>query len=106
MGLNCQPHYADGLLLVGDSGGPVSPANGEGIAYAMEFGRYAAETIVLALARCADRGRELAMRAYPQALRSAYDGYFVLGRLAADVLGPPQTARRRRGGRPRPPRLC
>ncbi|MEU6239005.1 geranylgeranyl reductase family protein [Kitasatospora sp. NPDC047058] len=90
MGLNRRPHYADGLLLVGDAGGTVSPATGEGIAYAMESGRYAAETIVQALARRTDRGRELALRAYPQALRAAYDGYFALGRLAADVLGRPR----------------
>ncbi|MER7753220.1 geranylgeranyl reductase family protein [Kitasatospora sp. NPDC097643] len=90
MGLNRQPHYADGLLLVGDAGGTVSPATGEGIAYAMESGRYAAETIVQALARRTDHGRELALRAYPQALRSAYAGYFALGRLAADLLGRPR----------------
>ncbi|AUY48083.1 geranylgeranyl reductase family protein [Streptomyces sp. CB01881] len=90
MGLNRQPHYADGLLLIGDAGGTVSPATGEGIAYAMESGRYAAETIVQALARRTDRGRELALRAYPQALRAAYDGYFALGRLVADVLGRPR----------------
>ncbi|MER8101552.1 geranylgeranyl reductase family protein [Kitasatospora sp. NPDC094016] len=90
MGLNRQPHYADGLLLIGDAGGTVSPGTGEGIAYAMESGRYAAETIVQALARRTDRGRELALRAYPQALRSAYAGYFALGRLAADLLGRPR----------------
>ncbi|WP_316525803.1 geranylgeranyl reductase family protein [Kitasatospora brasiliensis] len=90
MGLNRQPHYADGLLLVGDAGGTVSPGTGEGIAYAMESGRYAAETIVQALARRTDRGREIALRAYPQALRSAYAGYFALGRLAADLMGRPR----------------
>ncbi|MEE1825668.1 geranylgeranyl reductase family protein [Streptomyces sp. BE20] len=90
MGLNRQPHYADGLLLVGDAGGTVSPATGEGIAYAMESGRFAAETVVQALARRTDRGRELALRAYPQALRAAYDGYFALGRLVAEALGRPR----------------
>ncbi|WP_031078695.1 geranylgeranyl reductase family protein [Streptomyces sp. NRRL WC-3742] len=90
MGLNRQPHYADGLLLVGDAGGTVSPGTGEGIAYAMESGRFAAESVVQALARRTDRGRELALRTYPQALRSAYAGYFALGRLAADLLGRPR----------------
>ncbi|MFJ2866011.1 hypothetical protein [Kitasatospora sp. NPDC087314] len=71
MGLNCEPHYADGLLLVGDAGGTVSPGVGEGIAYAMESGRFAAETAVQALARRTDRGRELALRSAcaPPALR-------------------------------------
>ncbi|MFF8770465.1 geranylgeranyl reductase family protein [Kitasatospora sp. NPDC015120] len=90
MGLNRQPHYADGLLLVGDAGGTVSPATGEGIAYAMESGRYAAEAIAQALARRTDRGRDLALRAYPQALRAAYDGYFALGRLTAAALSRPR----------------
>ena len=43
MGFNRQPHYDKGLLLVGDAGGMVNPFNGEGIAYAMESGRLAAE---------------------------------------------------------------
>ena len=51
MGFNRQPHYADGLLLVGDAGGMVNPFNGEGIAYAMESGRLAAEVVAQAFAR-------------------------------------------------------
>ena len=43
MGFNRKPHYADGMLLVGDAGGMVNPFNGEGIAYAMESGEMAAE---------------------------------------------------------------
>ncbi|MEJ7743689.1 MAG: hypothetical protein WKF73_14785 [Nocardioidaceae bacterium] len=45
MGFNRKPHYADGMLLVGDAGGMVNPFNGEGIAYAMESGEMAAEAI-------------------------------------------------------------
>ena len=43
MGFNRTPHYTRNLLLVGDAGGVVNPFNGEGIAYAMETGRLAAE---------------------------------------------------------------
>ena len=56
MGFNRQPHYADGLLLVGDAGGMVNPFNGEGIAYAMESGELAAE-VDRAGAGPTDRGR-------------------------------------------------
>ena len=49
MGFNRTPHYVKGLLLVGDSGGSVNPFNGEGIPYAMESGKYAAEAVVQAL---------------------------------------------------------
>ena len=51
MGFNRQPHYDRGLLLVGDAGGMVNPFNGEGIAYAMESGRLAADVIAQAFAR-------------------------------------------------------
>ena len=50
MGFNRQPHYTRGLMLVGDAGGMVNPFNGEGIAYAMESGRLAADVLVQALA--------------------------------------------------------
>src|SRR5690606_29253882 len=36
MGFNRTPHYRDGMLLLGDAGGMVSPFNGEGISAAME----------------------------------------------------------------------
>ncbi|MDX1510825.1 MAG: geranylgeranyl reductase family protein, partial [Nitriliruptorales bacterium] len=50
MGFNRVPLHKDGLLLVGDSGGMVNPFNGEGISYAMEAGRLAAEVTADALA--------------------------------------------------------
>ena len=43
MGFNRTPHYRDGLLLLGDAGGMVSPFNGEGISAAMESAQLAAE---------------------------------------------------------------
>ena len=43
MGFNRQPHYASGMLLVGDSGGMVNPFNGEGIDYALEAGALAGD---------------------------------------------------------------
>ena len=61
MGFNRQPHYADGLLLVGDAGGMVNPFNGEGIAYAMESGRLAAEVVAQALRAPDDAERERAL---------------------------------------------
>ena len=51
MGFNRQPHYRDGLLLIGDAAGVVNPFNGEGIAYAMETAETAADVVVQALAR-------------------------------------------------------
>lgn len=69
MAFNRQPHYTRGLLLVGDAGGLVNPFNGEGIAYAMESGVIAAETIVQAHARATPAQRELALRRYRRSSR-------------------------------------
>jgi flavin-dependent dehydrogenase len=65
MAFNRQPLYADGLLLVGDAGGMVNPFNGEGIDYALEAGRTAAEIIVQARARADDAGPDARARVVP-----------------------------------------
>ena len=88
MGFNRKPHYADGLLLVGDSGGMVNPFNGEGIAYAMEAGEMAADAIIQAVGRPPEQ-HERALRAYPAALDARYGGYYTLGRLFVGLIGHP-----------------
>ena len=103
MGFNRQPHYTRGLLLVGDAGGAVNPFNGEGIAYAMETGRLAAEVAGQALARPAGPARERALQAYPDALKSRYGGYYTLGRVFVTLIGNPEIMRlATRYGLPRP----
>jgi flavin-dependent dehydrogenase len=89
MGFNRKPHYADGMLLVGDSGGMVNPFNGEGIDYALEAGHLAADVMLQALARPDGPGRERVLHAYPAALDAAYGGYFTLGRVFAKMIGNP-----------------
>ena len=93
MGFNRQPHYRDGLLLVGDAGGMVNPFNGEGIAYAMESGRLAAELIAQAFARGDDAGRERVLATYPQIMKDDLGGYFTLGRWFAAAIGHPEVMR-------------
>ena len=93
MAFNRRPHYARGLLLVGDAGGLVNPFNGEGIAYAMESGRMAAEVISQALARQTPAQREVALRGYPKALKDTYGGYYTLGRAFVRLIGNPQVMR-------------
>jgi geranylgeranyl reductase family protein len=87
MGFNRQPHYDNGLLLVGDAGGMVNPFNGEGIAYAMESGEIAAQVIAQALARPTADSRERALAAYPRTLKSTYGGYYTVGRLFVKAIG-------------------
>ncbi len=93
MGFNRQPLYARGLLLVGDAGGMVNPFNGEGIAYAMESGRLAAEVIAQAFARQTDSGREMVLLSYPRVLKDELGGYFTLGRGFAKMIGNPEFMR-------------
>lgn len=90
MAFNRAPHYADGLLLVGDAGGMVNPFNGEGIAYAMESAELAAGAVAQALARPAGPSREAALAAYPRALKSTLGGYYTLGRVFVELIGRPE----------------
>jgi flavin-dependent dehydrogenase len=86
MGFNRTPHYTRGLMLVGDAGGMVNPFNGEGIAYAMESGRIAAE--VLSYARgLPESAREQALHLYPARLKEEWGGYYTLGRIFVKLIG-------------------
>jgi len=93
MGFNRTPHYANGVLLVGDAGGMVNPFNGEGIAYAMESGELAARSVVQALARPTPAGTERVLQSYPAALKQAYGGYYTLGRTFVKAIGHPSFMR-------------
>ena len=103
MGFNRQPHYTRGLLLVGDAAGAVNPFNGEGIAYAMESGRLAAEIAVQALARPEGAQRERVLQTYPTEMKARYGGYYSLGRVFVTMIGNPQVmAVATKYGLPRP----
>jgi menaquinone-9 beta-reductase len=103
MGFNRKPHYANGMLLVGDAGGMVNPFNGEGIAYALESGEMAAQVITQALSRTTPAGRERALQAYVSALDDRYGGYYTLGRVFVQAIGNPNVMKlATRYGLPRP----
>jgi menaquinone-9 beta-reductase len=93
MGFNRTPHYTDGVLLAGDSGGMVNPFNGEGIGYALEAGEIAARTIVQALARPTAADAEAVLRTYPRQLKDAWGGYYTLGRTFVHMIGHPSFMR-------------
>jgi geranylgeranyl reductase family protein len=88
-----RPAYSRGLLLAGDSAGTVNPFNGEGISYAMETGRMAAETAVDALALPAGPRREAALRRYPDRLRAEYGHHHRLGMGFLALLARPDVVR-------------
>jgi len=93
MGFNRTPHYVDGMLLVGDSGGSVNPFNGEGIPYAIESGKFAAEAIADALAHPAGPGREQALQGYPERMRREWGAYYRLGGIFVRLIGRPEVMR-------------
>jgi menaquinone-9 beta-reductase len=72
---------AAGLLLVGDAAGMISPFTGEGIGYAIEAGKLAAETIDGQLRPGATTTPDLSE--YAERLGQAYTGYFEAGRHSA-----------------------
>ena len=90
MGFNRQPHYAKGMILVGDSGGMVNPFNGEGIAYAMETGQVAADVIAKSLKAKSEFEREKQLHQYPIVLKDRLGGYYTLGRVFVKLIGNPQ----------------
>ena len=90
MGGSVQPKAGANWLVVGDAAGTVNPFNGEGIDYAYETGRAAADIIASALAR-SDPG---ILSEYPRWLESTYGLYFRVGHLFAKAIGNPALIRR------------
>ena len=78
------PKVGPDLGRVGDAAGSINPFNGEGIDYAYETGRMAADCIDEAL----DTGDGMAPRATPALLEAEYGLYFKVARLFAQVIGP------------------
>jgi geranylgeranyl reductase family protein len=93
MALHRQPAYTRGLLLAGDSAGVVNPFNGEGISYALETGRMAAETAAGALRLPAGPAREAVLRRYPARLREEYGRHHRLGMGFLALLDRPDVVR-------------
>jgi geranylgeranyl reductase family protein len=97
MGFNRTPHYSPGLLLLGDAGGMVSPFNGEGISYAMESARYAAEVIIGAYAGATGAAApgalppsfDQALSGYAGIIRGQWGSHFTLGSIFAGLIGRP-----------------
>ena len=103
MGFNRGPLYGNGVMLVGDAAGMVSPFNGEGIAYALAAGRLAAEAAAQGLARGSAAGRERAFAAYGARMKDDLGGYYTLGRVFVKLIEHPAVMRVcTRYGLPRP----
>ncbi|MFV0405841.1 MAG: geranylgeranyl reductase family protein [Propioniciclava sp.] len=104
MSFNRKPAYGRGLLLVGDSGGMVSPFNGEGIPYAMEAAEWAADAVADAKGRgFGSPGAEKALQGYGSRLAQEWGGYYRLGQTFVSLIERPEVmAACTRYGLPRP----
>ncbi len=89
MGGSVGPKAGPGWLLAGDAAGAVNPFNGEGIDYAYETGRMAAEVID----RAVRRNDGAALAAYPAMLEAEYGRYFKVARLFTQIIGRPALMR-------------
>ena len=89
MGMSVGPHAGPTWLVVGDAGGAINPFNGEGIAYAYESGRFAADAVHLALTS----GDGMALQAYQQRLEAAYALYYKVARAFVRIIGRPELMR-------------
>jgi geranylgeranyl reductase family protein len=85
MGGSVQPSAGPTWLVAGDASGAINPFNGEGIAYAYETGRMAAEALDEALRT----GDGLALARYPERLEEAYGLYFRVARMFVRAIGNP-----------------
>jgi geranylgeranyl reductase family protein len=85
MGGSVHPAAGPTWLVAGDASGAINPFNGEGIAYAYETGRMAAEALDEALRT----GDGLALARYPERLDEVYGLYFRVARLFVRAIGNP-----------------
>ncbi len=85
MGGSVGPKSGPTYLVIGDAAGSVNPFNGEGIDYAYETARLAAEVLHEALAN----NDPTALQRYPSMLEAEYGQYFKVARLFAKVIGRP-----------------
>jgi geranylgeranyl reductase family protein len=86
MGLSVGPQAGPTWLVVGDAGGTINPFNGEGIAYAYETGRFAADAVHLALTS----GDGMALQTYRQRVEAAYALYYKVARAFVRLIGRPE----------------
>ena len=85
MGGSVGPKAGPSYLVVGDAAGSVNPFNGEGIDYAYETARMAAELVHQALVE----SDPAALARFPKMLDAEYGQYFKVARLFARVIGRP-----------------
>ncbi len=83
------PLVGSNWITIGDAAGAINPWNGEGISYAYETGRIAAEYVGEAVGT-GDGG---VLRRYPERLDAEYGLYYKMARIFVKVIGRPAVMR-------------
>jgi flavin-dependent dehydrogenase len=89
MGGSVSPKVGPTFLVIGDAAGTVNPFNGEGIDYAYETGKIAADLLGEALTT----GDGMAIQRYQSILDEEYGLYFKVARAFAKIIGNPPLLR-------------
>jgi len=89
MSLSVGPHAGPTYLVTGDAAGAINPFNGEGIAYAYETGRMAADVLHEALVT----GNGLVLSEYDRRLQDTYGLYYKVARAFVKIIGRPELMR-------------
>ncbi len=86
MGFSVNPRSGPNFLLVGDAAASINPFNGEGISYAYETGRLAANAITQSLGTRNPRP----IVDFSRSLDAHYAGYYAVGRLFVKAISDPR----------------
>ena len=89
MSFSKSPLVGANWLTIGDAAGAINPWNGEGISYAYETGRIAAEYVGAAIGS----GEMGALKRYPQRLEDEYGLYYKMSRIFVKLIGYPSVMR-------------
>jgi menaquinone-9 beta-reductase len=89
MGGSVGPKIGPTYLVIGDAAGAVNPFNGEGIDYAYETARMAADVLHQAISE----NDPVALQTYGKLFDAEYAQYFKVARLFAKVIGRPAVMR-------------
>jgi geranylgeranyl reductase family protein len=89
MGGSINPKVGPTWIVIGDAAGSINPFNGEGIDYAYETGRMAADL----LSECLVTGSGQPLQRYPALLDEEYGLYFKVARLFVQIIGRPALMR-------------
>lgn len=89
MSFSKSPIVGNNWITIGDAAGAINPWNGEGISYAYETGRMAAEHI----GETIGAGDLSLLRRYPQRLEDEYGLYYKMSRIFVKMIGNPAVMR-------------